>query len=171
MIKAFFLHLEEVVGCVFMVVFVALAFLNVILRYLFGYIMSWAEEAILILFVWSVFLGTATAFRYDRHIAIDVLFNLFPKKMQKALHYFIDILVLVLCLYTTYLSIVLCANVGVKSTFVLRVPFYYIYLMLVVSFGLMSLFAMRQLYLRCIGRFTDLDDAEKVMQSVESEEQ
>lgn len=165
-VKGIFLHLEEVVGCVFTIVFVSLTFLNVILRYLFGFIIPWAEEAILIAFAWSVFLGSATAFRYDRHIAIDVIFNRLPQKVQKVGHVLIDLLVLVLCLYMTHLSIIMCMHVGRKSTFVMRLSYYWIDLMLVISFALMALFGVYKLYLRFKGRYEDVDNVTKATQDM-----
>lgn len=168
-VKEVFLHLEEVLGCLFTILFVSLTFLNVILRYMFGFIIPWAEEAILIAFAWSVFLGSATAFRFDRHIAIDVVFNKFPEKVQKVGHVCIDLLVLVLSLYMTYLSVILCMHVGRKSTFVMRLSYYWIDLMLVVSFALMAMFGLYKLYLRYVGRYQDIDNVTKATQSMGGE--
>ncbi|GHV89804.1 putative TRAP transporter small permease protein [Spirochaetia bacterium] len=138
-------HLEEVIGCFFVVVFVTLTFINVILRYFFNFVMSWAEEVIVLAFSWSVFLGAITAFRQNRHVAIDVIVTTFPVKVQRVVYIIIDVLVLALNIYLAYLSVVLCMNVGVKMTYVLKISFIYVDAALVVSFGLMAVFGVVRL--------------------------
>ena len=155
--KAILKHLEEIVGCGFLIVFVGLTMLNVILRYFFSFILSWAEEAILIAFVWCVYLGAITAFRNDRHISIDVLVKFFPRKIQQIVNYFVDFLVLALSVYMTYLGIVLCMNVGVKSTFVLRLNYVYIDVVVVICFGLISMFSIVKLIRRFTGKYKEID--------------
>jgi TRAP-type C4-dicarboxylate transport system permease small subunit len=144
-------HIEEIFGCMLLVVFVGLTIVNVILRYCFNFILPWAEEVILIAFIWSIFLGSVTAFRNNRHVAIDALFNLFPAPVKKILGLGLEVLVLCLNLYMTYLGIVLCMNAGVKSTFVLRLSYVYIDAAVVVSFGGMSFFGIIKLIYRIAG--------------------
>jgi TRAP-type C4-dicarboxylate transport system permease small subunit len=146
-------HLEEVFGCFFLVVYVGLTLLNVILRYFFNFILSWVEEAVLIAFLWSVFLGTLTAFRLDRHVAIDVVIMRLPRRFRHILYFGTDLLVLVLNLYLTYLGAVLCMNVGVKTTYVLKISYVYIDAAMVVSFGLMSVFGVARIVSRIMGRY------------------
>lgn len=144
--RSFVHHLEEFVGCACMVFFICLTFLNVVLRYFFDFIISWVEEAVLIAFFWAVFLGAATAYRNDKHIAIDVVFNRLPAKAQHVISVATDVLLFSMNVYMTYLAVILCSNVGAKSTFVMRFPYFYIDLILVVSFGLMAVIGVFRLY-------------------------
>jgi TRAP-type C4-dicarboxylate transport system permease small subunit len=155
--KAVLKHFEEVLGCTLLAVYVGLTVLNVILRYCFNFILSWAEEGIMMAFLWSVFLGTITAFRLDRHVAIDVIVTRLPKSVQRVLYVALDVLVLALNLYLTYLAALLCMNVGVKTTYVLKISYVYIDAALVVSFGLMSVFGIIRLVLRAKGRYETVD--------------
>jgi TRAP-type C4-dicarboxylate transport system permease small subunit len=150
-------HLEEVLGCFFLVVYVGLTMLNVILRYFFDFILSWVEEAVLIAFLWSVFLGTLTAFRMDRHVAIEVIITRIPRRFRHILYLGTDLLVLALNLYLTYLGAVLCMNVGVKTTYVLKISYVYIDAALVVSFGLMTVFGAARIVSRIMGRYATTD--------------
>ena len=168
--KSILKHLEEIIGIGFLIVFVGLTVLNVILRYFFKFILSWAEEAILISFVWCVYLGIISAFRTDRHVSIDVLVKLFPQKAQKIVGYGVDILVLVLSVYMTYLGIVLCLNVGAKSTFVLRLNYVYINVVVVISFGLMSVFSIIKLVRRFTGKYEYVDSASRVIHEVSGQQ-
>ena len=159
-------HLEEIFGCLFLVAFVGLTVLNVVLRYFFKFILSWAEEAILITFVWGVFLGVITAFRADRHVAIDVFVNMLPKKVQRIIGYGVDILVLALAVYMTYLGIVLCMNVGVKSTIVLMLNYVYIDVVVIISFGMISVFSIIKLIRRITGKYEYVDSVTRVINEV-----
>jgi TRAP-type C4-dicarboxylate transport system permease small subunit len=51
----------------------ALVSLGVLLRYVFSSPLTWAEEFIVTLFVWSVMLGIPSAVRAQMHLRIDVL--------------------------------------------------------------------------------------------------
>jgi TRAP-type C4-dicarboxylate transport system permease small subunit len=157
-----------VLGCILLVVFVGLTFLNVVLRYCFNFILSWAEEAIVMAFLWSVFLGAITAFRLDRHVAIDVIVTRLPQKVQRVLYVAIDVLVLALTIYITYLGLVLCMHVGVKTTNVLKLSFVYVDAALVVSFGLMAVLGMARLVLRFRGRYETVDSVSRAIKDIDA---
>ena len=163
---SFIKHSEELVGCIFLTIVVGLTIMNVILRYFFGFIIAWAEEAVLIAFLWCVYMGVITAFRGDRHVAIDVLVNLLPKRVQTVLGYCVDVLILILSIYMTYLGVVLCMHVGLKTTNVLRLSFVYINLSVVVSFGLVSFFGIVKLIKRITGKYEYVDAATRTINEV-----
>lgn len=150
-------HFEEVVGCVFLIVFVCLTILNVILRYFFGFILTWAEEIIVISFVWSVYIGVITAFRTNRHVAIDAVVRLLPSKVQRVIDVWVDVVVLILSLYMTYLGIVLCMNVGAKTTTVLRINYVYVNLSVVICFGVLSILGIVRFIRRLTGKYEYID--------------
>jgi TRAP-type C4-dicarboxylate transport system permease small subunit len=161
-------HLEEVLGCVLLAVYVGLTLLNVFLRYCFNFVLSWGEEVIVIAFLWSVFLGTLTAFRMDRHVAIDVIVTRLPPRVRYVLYVAMDLLVLALNLYLTYLGFVLCMNVGVKTTYVLKISYVYIDAALVVSFGLMSVFGAVRVVLRALGRYETTDSITAAVKEIDA---
>ena len=61
---------------------VGLAFLQVVLRYLFDAALPWPEEVANWLFCWSVMLGMALATGRDAHISIDLTGRLLPQGLQ-----------------------------------------------------------------------------------------
>jgi TRAP-type C4-dicarboxylate transport system permease small subunit len=140
--------------------------MNVILRYFFGFILSWAEEVILISFVWCIYLGVITAFRTDRHVAIDVIVNLFPRKVQRIIGCMVDILILVLSIYMTYLGIVLCMNVGRKTTTILRLSYVYVNLAVVISFGMVAIFSVVKIVGWFTGKYEYVDSATRTIKEV-----
>ena len=52
---------------------VALAFYNVVARYVFDDSLTWAAELTTYLFLWSTFFGAAYCFKQDAHISINIL--------------------------------------------------------------------------------------------------
>ena len=55
---------------------VALAFGNVVVRYVFDGSLTWAAELTTYLFLWSTFFGAAYCFKEDAHISIDILLQM-----------------------------------------------------------------------------------------------
>ena len=56
---------------------------QVFTRKLFNYSIRWSEEVPLILMIWFGFIAMAIGVREHLHISIEVIYKLFPKKMQK----------------------------------------------------------------------------------------
>jgi len=54
---------------------VALAFVNVVARYVFDSSLTWAAELTIFLFLWSTFFGAAYCFKEDAHISISILID------------------------------------------------------------------------------------------------
>lgn len=65
---------------------ITVTFLGVIMRYLFNSPFTWQDEVQMTLFLWAICFGGSAAFRSGGHIAIDLLVDLFPKNVQKAIH-------------------------------------------------------------------------------------
>lgn len=51
---------------------VAISFANVIGRYVFGHPLFWAEEVLVFMLIWGVFIGTAAAAFDRRHLVMDL---------------------------------------------------------------------------------------------------
>lgn len=66
-------QLEDLLLILAMAVITGLVGLGVVLRYVFNSPLTWSEEFIVTLFVWTVMLGIPSAFRAHMHLRIDVL--------------------------------------------------------------------------------------------------
>ncbi|MFA6808191.1 MAG: TRAP transporter small permease [Eubacteriales bacterium] len=152
-------NIDEILASIFLAIVLILTFMNVVLRYAFGFIINWGEEVAIISFIWCVYIGMSVCYRYDRHIAIDVVFNLFPKRVQKVIDICIDVLVLIVNVTIAYLGIVLSMNVGSKVSFILRIPYYFIDGSIVVGFVLMSFYGVNKI----IAKFKKVDETENLM--------
>ena len=51
----------------------AIAVLAVVLRYFFDVFLSWSEESIIYLVIYSTFLGAVITLRHNEHVSVDIL--------------------------------------------------------------------------------------------------
>lgn len=71
-------------------------------RQVFSYTPSWSEEISKILFVWVSFLGIAYGFKARLHIALGLLVNKMPEKVQHIFDYFAKALIVAFGLIMIY---------------------------------------------------------------------
>jgi TRAP-type C4-dicarboxylate transport system permease small subunit len=69
-----------------MAVVVALAFYQVVTRFVIGHPSVWSELASRSAMIWMVFLGLAAAFRQGAMIAVDFLLDISPPRIRKKLY-------------------------------------------------------------------------------------
>ena len=83
------------ISVIALVLLIAVTFAGVIFRYVFSKPFSWQEEVQLALIIWVIFFGARYAFETFSHVAIDMLYELFPAKAQKVLTVLIAVVVTV----------------------------------------------------------------------------
>ena len=103
--------------CVLMLgAMILIVFYQVIARRLLAAQPIWTGEISRFLMVWSIFLGSAIAFREKEHLCVDFFVGLFPKSIQKALAVAVDVLLLIILGITAFYGFQLTAFVfGQKS--------------------------------------------------------
>ena len=74
-------------------VLIILTVLGVAWRYVFAQPFTWLEEVQLACMVWIVFAAGGAAFRTGNHVAIEMIVDLFPKKVQKVIEWLISVVV------------------------------------------------------------------------------
>jgi len=116
---------------------VALAFYNVVARYVFGSSLTWAGELTVYLFLWSAFFGAAYCFKEDAHISITILLEKLPPKASKALLILSHVVTLVFLLAVSwygYKYLLLDIELDERSID-LDIPMWIPYLAIPVSFA------------------------------------
>lgn len=98
-------NLDIAVASTALVVLIILTFMGVIMRYVVGKPFTWLEEVQLFCMVWIVFAASGAAFRTHSHVAIEMVVEMFPKSVQKAIEYVIDVIVVLAIGYLFYASI------------------------------------------------------------------
>jgi TRAP-type C4-dicarboxylate transport system permease small subunit len=136
--KYYLSNLEEILCGFFLVSMVGLVIVNVLLRFLFDYSITWAEEVSTICFVWSVFVGASAVYKHKMDIGIDVLILTLPFSAQQYIRLFVSVLLLLINGYIFYMSIVFTSIAWEKPTAVLGVSSAIFNSALIVGFGMIT---------------------------------
>lgn len=132
-------NLDIAIAVIALVILIVLTSSGVFFRYALGKPFTWLEEVQLLCLVWIVFAAGGAAFRTGNHVAIEMVVEMFPKKIQKLIGVLVDIVVLLVIGYLFKQSIGF-VSVFVKSgrsTSMLKIPYYLMYGIAPVSYILM----------------------------------
>jgi TRAP-type C4-dicarboxylate transport system permease small subunit len=77
------LRISHYITALLLFIMAAIAFVNVLSRYLFHFSFAATEEITINLFVWMTVLGSGIAFERGLHLGMVTIYNLFPRKMKK----------------------------------------------------------------------------------------
>ena len=115
---------------------VALAFGNVVARYVFDSSLTWAAELTVYLFLWSTFFGAAYCFKQDAHISINILLEKVSPITAKTLMLSSHIITLIFLFAVGYYGFeyVLFVHELEEVSVDLELPMWIIYLVIPVSF-------------------------------------
>jgi C4-dicarboxylate transporter, DctQ subunit len=133
---------------------VAICFANVVARYLFGYALFWAEEVMVFLIIWGVFIGVAAA-AYDRaHLNMDLFSQSFRGSVLAFLNAARVAVFLAACVFMIVQSwqVVALFYQGGVTSISAGVPKWISHLSLPVGFALMALAVLARLKLYLSGR-------------------
>ena len=136
--KYYLSNLEEILCGFFLVSMVCLVIVNVLLRFLFNYSITWAEEVATICFVWSVFIGASAVYKHKMDIGIDVLLLTLPPTAQRYIRLLVTLLLLLINGYIFYMSIVFTSISWAKPTAVLGISSAIFNASLIVGFGMIT---------------------------------
>jgi TRAP-type C4-dicarboxylate transport system permease small subunit len=122
-------NLDIALACVVLALLVIMTVLGVAWRYILGHPFTWLEEVQLACMVWIVFAAGGAAFRTGNHVAIEMIVDMFPKKLQKIMDYLIGVVVVLVVGYLFvqslgYIQIFLKSG---RSTPMLDIPYAVIY--------------------------------------------
>jgi C4-dicarboxylate transporter DctQ subunit len=115
---------------------IALAFGNVIARYVFDSSLTWASELTVYLFLWSTFFGAAYCFKQDAHIGINLLLEKVSPPSAKFLMLLAHTLTLIFLFAVGYYGYeyVVFVHELEETSVDLEMPMWIIYLVIPVSF-------------------------------------
>ncbi|MCG9126527.1 TRAP transporter small permease [Candidatus Poribacteria bacterium] len=157
-INTFLGRAETGMLCVIVAMMVALAVLEIILRYVFKTSLLWKTVMLENLTLWLCFLGAALASCEKRHISIDVLNRILPKHLQRFRGYIIDGLSVIIIGFLIYFS---CSYLSdeMKSDALLigPIPLWFAKAIIPAGFSLMGLHLILHLFLNITGE-EDVDN-------------
>ena len=98
MLKAIDDYLEETILIILLVIMTGVMGIQIVSRYVFQNSLTWSEELVRYMFVWSAFLGIPFCIKHGLSIKVDQFRNLFPIPLQKILMYIDKIIIFFLFL-------------------------------------------------------------------------
>lgn len=130
---------ETALASVILAALILCTFGGVITRYCFSKPFTWEEEFQLACMVWITFLAASVAFHTRSHVAIEILVDLFPKRLQQVMEVLIFLAVWVILGYFFFRSIDFITVIAGTSrkTPILKIPYAWIYGVAPVSVVLM----------------------------------
>jgi len=140
-VKQVAIKFVQVVLCGAFIAAVVLNFANIIGRYVFSAPIYWAEEVMLILFGWCVFLGAAMVALMRDHLKSQALGELLPERLKIFHRIGVDALSLVVVVYIAVKSfdiVILFHRFGQK-TIVAEIPKSVVYASISVGLGIVAL--------------------------------
>lgn len=94
---------------------VLLATINAITRYTTSYTINGADAFITLCFAYTVYVGSAAAYKRGQHYGVDILVANLPKEAQKWVQVLLDVCMAVIMILGFWLAYNLTAKVGTKT--------------------------------------------------------
>ena len=159
-LKLILSNFDAIVTSVTLMICVLLVNLNIIMRYFFSMPIRWSEEVVTSLFVWTVFIGSAYAYRKHQHLGVDILINHLPRRVRRVVDgvmAIIELLVLVMLTvisaqYVYHLIFSRSGAIKIVMTDLLRVPKWWTGIAVPIGFGLSAYHSVRFLFARLRGQ-------------------
>ncbi len=104
-LDTFLTYLEDVSVVVFLSFAVILAFVEVILRYVFQTSLVWSSDLVIVSIIWAVFIGLSITLRKGGHIKIEVVVNLLSGWKKASVIFLSSLIGLLFSLFLFYFSI------------------------------------------------------------------
>ncbi len=130
------MNLDIVVASVILAILIVLTFFGVIWRYIFNAPFTWLEEVQTSCMVWIVFAAAGAAFRTGNHVAIEMIVDMMPEKLQKIMEWLISAVVVVVIgyLFIQSLGFIQVFLKSGRSTSMLKIPYAWVYGITIVSY-------------------------------------
>jgi len=134
-------HLEEIMLCVLLAAIVVIMLYQIVRRYVFNSSLSWSEEFCRYCFIWFMFVAFSYSIRLKTDLRVDAVLGLLPAGVRRAVDFFdllVSLVVTVFLFYNSFGTVAYMMKTGETSSG-LHLPMYYVYLSMVVGFGLASI--------------------------------
>ena len=160
-LKSILLNLDAIITCVTLSLCTILVNANIFSRYLFNTPIYWAEEVATSLFIWTVFVGSAYAYRNHSHLGVDILVKMLPGKAKKVTQFIVSIIEIAVLAMLTYVSAQYVQNSWNRVTDVLMMPRWYFSIAVPIGFGWSLLYAIVFFIQRLMGKSTGTEEETK----------
>jgi TRAP-type C4-dicarboxylate transport system permease small subunit len=100
-LSTFLINISKILSIVLLISLTSIVVVNVFLRYIFRYPLSWGDEIARLLIVWVVFFASGIAFDKGLHIGITLILSFLPIKVAKQILLYSKFLILAVMLILT----------------------------------------------------------------------
>lgn len=126
-----------------------ITFVNMIVRRFFtNFVIIGGEELTTLFICWTVFVGAAQAYKEKMLFGIDVFLNLMGPKLRNVVGILIDIIVLLVSGYVSYLGWTLANSAWIRTTANLSIPYFFVDIPICIGFGMICYYDLKDLVLR-----------------------
>lgn len=128
--KRFFENVEEILLILFLITITIFLGLQIIFRYVFMSSISFSEELVRILFVWSSFVCVPYTIKKGRMLKIDNIYKKLPEKAKNIVGKIIDFVMIFTFTFLLFFSLILVLRAYGSGQFTpaLRMPIWILYL-------------------------------------------
>ncbi len=120
---------------------IAINFANVVGRYLFSAPIIWAEEVLVYLMIWCVFIGAILVTWEGRHIKMDLIAVRIPPPWRQVVNGFMTLVFIAICVFVVKQSWTLTSTMAQvnQESVIARIPMSAVHAAILVGFALMLL--------------------------------
>ena len=105
------IRIMDLASALCVVAMVGVVAVQILLRYVFGSPLAWADELANWLFVWVIYLGASVLVRYDAHLTVDIVIDRLSPHVNQWRRLLVNLLVL------TFLGILFVQAIGLLQKF------------------------------------------------------
>lgn len=98
-------YLEEGILILIYTSMLLIATAQVFFRYVINLSLSWSQDLLTYLLIWSVFVGISLAIKRGKHIKVELAYIILPKKFQYPLRLYANGIFILFCSFISYYSI------------------------------------------------------------------
>lgn len=147
-LKKIFANLDAIITGVTLSICVIIVNMNVLMRYFLKKPIQGTEEIVTGLFVWTVFIGSAYAYRKHAHLGVDIIIDRLKGRTKLVVTWVIAILELAILVMLTTVSsqyvyhlLYLRGSLKIAVTDVLRLPQAYTGVAVPIGFGISTIYS------------------------------
>ena len=140
---------EKIVGfflVISIVMMIGVMAFQAVMRYAFSNARPWCEELVVYACCYSTMLGASLAVRRGNHLQVDILLQLYPKKVRRVVELIISLVMIAFFVVFTVYALSLCQNASGKSVTMPFILMRHVYYCFPIGSVLIVLMALEQFF-------------------------
>lgn len=150
---------EEYAAYIFFLAAIIVALFGVLMRYVFNHPVFGLEEYVEILMPWAIFIGFGRALKENHHIAVDVVYDLFPFQVKRGIAVFANLCGAGYSFFLTFGGIQMM-SVAIRDNFVTsdsHIPLAIEYVILPIAMFLLGIYFLWKAYKAIVGNKGEIE--------------